>query len=191
MAVRRRPESDKLLCVAYVVPDAEAMSYQIRGVESPSELIAAFDLLGAQLPAPLTHRDRQFSDLDRRFAEDRSLMLVVEHKGTIVGGALAFRRNDEVTLRIIALVADHRGRGLGRQLVERIEHVATNLGAREIALGADEAVGFYHRLGYRGRSGLRKQLPATSALRHRDSKDRRRALEELRGRREQRTKQGS
>lgn len=167
------------------------MSYQIRGVESPSELIAAFDLLGAQLPTPLTHRDRQFSDLDRRFVEDRSLMLVVEYEGAIVGGALAFRRNDVVTLRIIALVADHRGRGLGRQLVERIERAATNLGGREIALGADEAVGFYHRLGYRGKSGLRKQLPAGSALLHHDSKDRRRALEELRARREQRTKQGS
>lgn len=166
------------------------MTYVIRYVESPQELIEAFDLMGAQFTPPLTHDDRQFSDLARRFPHDRSMMLVVEHEGRIVGGALAFGSGPEpdpdsdVTLRIIALVPGHRGQGLGRRLVERIEWEAANLGARGIGLGAQEAIGFYRHLGYRGKSGMYKELPQSSA--RRDPRDRRRALEELRERRQAR-----
>ena len=118
------------------------------------------------------------------------MMLVVEYEGRIVGGAFAFRSghdpgpNSDVTLRIIALVPDQRGAGLGRRLVERIENEATNLGARGIGLGADEAIGFYHRLGYRGESGMYKELSLSSA--HRRPQDRRRVLDELRERRQAR-----
>lgn len=166
------------------------MTYVIRCVESLQVLVEAFDLMGAQFTPPLTHADRRFSDLARRFPEDRSMMLVVEHEGGIVGGAFAFRTGQEpgpdsdVTLRIIALVPPHRGQGLGRRLVERVEQEATAVGARGISLGADEAVGFYHHVGYRGKSGLRKALPLSSA--HRDPRDRRRVLEVLRERRQAR-----
>jgi GNAT superfamily N-acetyltransferase len=169
------------------------MTYVIRSVESPQELVEAFDLMGAQFTPPLTHDDRRFSDLARRYSEDRSMMLLVEHEGRVIGGALAFRRGQEsgpdsdVTLRIIALAPPHRGRGLGRRLVERVEQEATMLGARGIGLGADDAVGFYHHLGYRGKSGLRKDLPLSSA--HRVPRDRRRVLEELRERRQTRLRQ--
>lgn len=160
------------------------MEYVVRPVRSPAELAAAFDLLGAQLPVRLSHRDRHFADLARRFAEDRSLMLVAESGGTIVGGALAFRGEGNVTLRILALVPEHRHRGLGTRLVREVEREAARLGAREIALGADEAVPFYHRLGYRGTSGLSKQLALSFA--QRDPDDRRAALEALRARRQAR-----
>jgi hypothetical protein len=66
--------------------------------------------------------------------------------------------------------------------MEGIEQEATVLGAREISLGADEAVGFYLRLGYRGKSGMSKQLPL-SAVRCNDLEGRRRILNELRERR--------
>lgn len=165
------------------------MTYVIRSVESEHQLVEAFDLMGAQFPKPLTHEDRQFADLARRFPQDRSMMLVVEDDGRPVGGALAFRGGEagpgcDATLRIIALVPEHRGRGLGRRLVERIEQEATRLGVRGIGLGADEAVGFYQRLGYRGRGGMYKALPLSSS--HGDPDSRRRALEELRERRQAR-----
>ncbi|MGW0231210.1 GNAT family N-acetyltransferase [Actinopolymorpha singaporensis] len=161
------------------------MTYAIRPVESELELVEAFDVMGAQFPKPLTHEDRHFTDLARRFPQDRSMMLVVEDEGRLVGGALAFRGGEadpgcDVTLRIIALVPEHRRRGLGRRLVERIEQEATRLGVRGIGLGADEAVGFYRRLGYRGKGGMYKALPLSS---HDDPGSRRRALEELRERR--------
>ncbi|MFD2081785.1 Acetyltransferase (GNAT) family protein [Actinopolymorpha cephalotaxi] len=162
------------------------MTYDIRPVESEQELIEAFDVLGAQFPKPFTHEDRRFTDLARRFPQDRSLMLVVEDGGLLVGGALAFRGGEagpgcDVTLRTIALVAEHRGSGLGRRLVECIEQEATRLGVRGIGLGADEAVGFYQHLGYRGKGGMYKALPLSST--HGDPDARHRALKELRERR--------
>ncbi|WP_067801289.1 GNAT family N-acetyltransferase [Actinomadura formosensis] len=106
----------------------------------------------------------RFTDLARRFPEDRSLMLVAESRARIIGGALAFRKADDpqqVILRIIAVDPDHRGRNLGRRLMEKIELEAAALGARGIALGvgSDEVAGFYLRLGYRGESVMTKQLP--------------------------------
>ncbi|GAA2759333.1 GNAT family N-acetyltransferase [Actinopolymorpha rutila] len=162
------------------------MTYVIRSVESEQELVGAFDVLGAQFPKPFTHEDRRFADLARRFPQDASMMLVVEDGGRLVGGALAFRGGEagpgcDVTLRIIALVPEHRGRGIGRRLVERVEQEATRLGVRGIGLGADEAVGFYQHLGYRGKGGMYKALPLSSN--HGDPDSRRRALEELRERR--------
>ena len=67
------------------------MRYVIRPVASLQELAQVFDLAGAQLPQPLTHHDRRSAQLARRFPSDRSLMLLAEEQGRIVGGALAFR----------------------------------------------------------------------------------------------------
>lgn len=121
----------------------------LRPVASLDELADVFDVIGAQLPQRLTHEDRRFADLVARFPEDRSLMLVVEDGGRLVGGALAFRRGPRgVTLRIIGLDPGVRGTGLGRRLVERIEEEAARLGVATISLGADEAIGFYAHLGY-------------------------------------------
>jgi GNAT superfamily N-acetyltransferase len=156
------------------------MGYVIRPVASLQELAQTFDLLGAQLPQPLTHRDRRFAELARRFPADRTLMLVAEDQGGIVGGALAFRTGAAapacgVTLRLIAVTPAHLGRGLGRRLVEEVETATVRLGAREISLGASGAErGFYLHLGYSGRARLRKQLPRSLTAGRRPAEDQRR-----------------
>src|SRR5579859_721431 len=110
----------------------------VRPIASLDELAEAFDVIGAQLQQRLTHEDRRFAELVARFPEDRSLMLVVEESGRLVGGALAFRRNARgVTLRIIGLDPSVRRTGLGRRLVERIEKESACLGVSTISLGAD------------------------------------------------------
>ncbi|HEY6740163.1 MAG TPA: GNAT family N-acetyltransferase [Actinopolymorphaceae bacterium] len=132
----------------------------IRPVVSRAELVAVFDALGSLIDPPFDHHDRRLEDLDRRFPEDAALMLLVAD----------------------TLAPELRGRGLGRRLVERIEHEALELGVREICPGAlDEARGFYLRLGYRGRRGMSKQLPSSAATPTGD--ERRRRLAELRARR--------
>ena len=87
-------------------------------------------------------------------------MLVVEKDGRIIGGALGFRS----TLRIIGLEPSARGKGLGRRLLQTFELAAMRRGVRTISLGADEAKGFYLRMGYHGKSSLHKELPAPSRV---------------------------
>lgn len=140
--------------------------YTIRPVDSLGELAATFDVIGAQFVPAITHDDRRFQDLARRFSEDRPLMLAVEEvapqdiTGRIVGGALAFGGRG-ITLRAIGLEARVRRQGLGRRLMERIELEAIRRGAGGISLGAsDDSKGFYARLGYAGRGTMmHKGLP--------------------------------
>ena len=103
-----------------LVPSADSpASYPIRPVASMNELVSAFDLVGEQFEPNVTHKARRFQDLARRFTEDQRLMLIVESRGRIVGGAFAFRKSRlGVTLRMIALQPRARGRGLGRRLIE-------------------------------------------------------------------------
>jgi GNAT superfamily N-acetyltransferase len=165
------------------------MRYVIRPVASLQELARVFDLAGAQLPQRLTAADRRLAELARRFPADRPLMpLAVEDQGRIVGGALAFRTHPAaptggVTLRLLGLAPAHRGKGLGRRLLEQVETAAVRLGALEISLGASaQERGFYLRMGYAGRARLRKQLPLSSAAHPAWRRD----LEELRQRRQRR-----
>ena len=122
---------------------------EIRPVENREELGKVFDLLGAQVTTHLDTSDFRFADLDARFPNDQPLMLTADTESQPVGGALGFR-NDHgvVVLRILAVVEAFRHRGIGRRLVERVESEARILGAERIALGTDEAVGFWFHLGY-------------------------------------------
>ena len=139
-----------------VSSDEARESYTIRMVASAEELVAAFDVLGAQFTPPLTHEDPQFVQLRDGYPEDRRLMLVVEQKGRIVGGVLGFGN----TLRIIALEPAARGKGLGRRLMQCYEVGAMRRGVQGISLGAIEgAKGFYERMGYHGKSSMHKELP--------------------------------
>jgi GNAT superfamily N-acetyltransferase len=134
-----------------------APRYVLRPVTSLLEVTEAFDLIAAQITPPVTHADRRFRELARRFPEDRALMLVSEDQGRIVGGALAFRKVSQggsgVTLRIIGLEPSARGHGLGRRLMQALELEAGRLGAPAINLGgaSGSIKGFYARLGYAGR----------------------------------------
>jgi GNAT superfamily N-acetyltransferase len=131
----------------------------IRQVASLEELAQTFDAIMAQMGRPVTHDDRRFRDLERRFPQDRSMMLVAEAHGRIVGGALGFR----CTLRAIGLEPAFRGRGLGRRLIQRFEAEAARVGCAEVLLavgrGATAARRFFEHVGYRGRSRMSKGLP--------------------------------
>lgn len=126
------------------------MTITIRCVESLHELCAAFDIVGAQFDPPIDRSDEQrFGDL--RFAMERDesdLLLVAENEGEVIGAALGFRGAPSATLRILAVTSDHRGRGVGRALLRAFERAAARAGLGSVALGADEAAGFYVRHGY-------------------------------------------
>ena len=151
-----------------------------------------FDILGTQFATPFTHGDRRFVDLARRYPQDRTLMVLAERddgqsRGSVVGGALAFRADDDspaATIRLVAVMEAYRGTGLGRRLVERIESEAVRLGISKLFLGAEADVrGFYRTLGYSGHSRLSKALPGSVVARYGQADNRRAVLDELRSRR--------
>src|SRR6266545_2439010 len=168
------------------------MRYVIRPVASLQELAQVFELAGLHQTQGSSRHDRRLAELARRFPADRTLMLVAEDQGGIVGGALAFRSDPAaaacgVTLRLIGVAPAHRGKGPGRRLVEGVEAAARRLGASEISLGASGGQrGFYLRMGYSGRARLRKQLPLPSSTGPRRAPGWRRDLDELQRRRQRR-----
>jgi DNA-binding transcriptional MerR regulator/predicted GNAT family acetyltransferase len=122
---------------------------EVRVVRDLVDLEAAFALAGAQLPEPIDGGDRRVDDLATRFPTDQPLMIVATAEAEAVGAALAFRTDDgAVTLRIVGVVPAFRHRGIGRRLVERVEAEARRLAGHTVALGTDEAVGFWYHLGY-------------------------------------------
>jgi GNAT superfamily N-acetyltransferase len=131
-------------------PKEPVAAITIRAVGSIAELTEVFDLLGAQFDPPIDHTDeRRFGRLRSVFPQQRDLLLVAEAGQELIGGALGFLDDDaHVTLRILALAANHRRRGVGRSLLQAFENNAMALGATRVSLGADQEVGFYIRHGY-------------------------------------------
>src|SRR5579862_795381 len=135
------------------LPEEPTMAVIIRPVDSPAELITAFDVAGAQFDPAIDHADpRRFAELEAAYPGERELLLVAEEGGSVVGAAMGFAsegpEGSEVTLRILAVAAERRRRGIGRALLRAFEASARRLGATRISLGADAEAGFYIRHGY-------------------------------------------
>jgi len=137
------------------VESDHSSALKIRRVRSVEELRDVFEVLGRLFTPRIERDDRRIDDLVRRYPIDRPLMLLVESSDRIIGGALGFSS----TLRIIGLDPKFRGLGLGRRLLQTFEVAAMRHGVRELSLGAEEAKGFYLRLGYKGKSSMHKQFP--------------------------------
>lgn len=83
-----------------------------------------------------------------RFAgEDDALHLVAVREARVVGCVLFDFASGR--LRAMAVLPDGQRSGIGRQLVERLEHTLRLRGVRQVTLHARmPAIGFYERLGY-------------------------------------------
>jgi GNAT superfamily N-acetyltransferase len=98
------------------LPEEPAMAVIIRPVDSAAELITAFDAAGAQFDPAIDQR--RFGDLEAAYPGDRELLLVAEDSGSVAGTAIGFvSSGSEVTLRILAVAAGRRRRGIGRALL--------------------------------------------------------------------------
>jgi len=98
---------------------------------------------------------KQFSDREvllPRSKDDLSAnlreFLVVEEGGSIIAcGALQIFTGELGEVRSLAVAPQHGKRGLGRQLVRRIEREALDIGLGRL-MALTYAVGFFHRLGF-------------------------------------------
>jgi GNAT superfamily N-acetyltransferase len=146
--------------------DQRGVIVTVRPVASVEELLQLAQVIAAQFP-PRRAASADAATPEAHFEKNRSLKLLAERNGTIVGGALAFRAGDAVQVDVIALTLEARGLGIGRKLMEASESEAIRLGAQSIFLGgaSSENRGFYWRLGFAGRGSLmHKGLPLSSRL---------------------------
>ncbi len=76
--------------------------------------------------------------------------VIVDDKDNIVGvGRLHKYSQEKAQIRYMAISDEYRGKGLGKLLVNELEQVAAQSGAKVIALNArDDAIGFYQQLDY-------------------------------------------
>ncbi len=93
-----------------------------------------------------------YRDIDRKLARDPENLLVVEHDGEVVGSVMVGYEGHRGWVNYLAVHPDHRGRGLGRRLMERAEELLGRLGCAKVNLQVrssnEEAIGFYRRIGY-------------------------------------------
>ena len=150
-----------------------ALSYRLRSITSVEELDEVYDLLGALYSPPVDrHRNHAVHHrrLAQRFPDDAALMLVAEQRGLAVAGLLCGRQQDaptQATIFLIGVLPGHRGRGLARRLLERVESTARRLGVSELSEWTRDAEqrSFWAHMGFRvgiGRDGsIHKSIPPT------------------------------
>ncbi len=73
---------------------------------------------------------------------------ILEEKGVILGVIGLERFGRAALLRSLALASAHRNRGLGHELVARLEHDAQAVGTTQLVLLTETAASFYCSLGY-------------------------------------------
>lgn len=140
----------------------------LRRCRHEADLEELYCAIGRQFAEEWDAGDRRLDEPRSRFDRDRDLMLALVDGTRIRGGIIAFG-DDIVTVRAIGIDEELRGQGHGRRLLELVEGRALVRGARAMVVGAaDEARGFYDRMGYRGKRTMReKQLPPPGAVRSR------------------------
>jgi GNAT superfamily N-acetyltransferase len=81
-------------------------------------------------------------------------LVLVEHAGDVVGAAVLVHEPDDGWVEQLAVARHHRGRGLGRALLEYGADVTWRRGVRRFGLGTDSrtgARGLYEHFGMRVR----------------------------------------
>jgi amino-acid N-acetyltransferase len=106
----------------------------------------------------LKEADLPTADLDR--VPDENMIIVTGNGGAMAAAACIQLSlpGAAALLRSVVVRPAHRGRGLGRQVVQRAERLARSRGATRLYLLTETAGGYFERLGYT--STPRETLPA-------------------------------
>jgi len=92
-------------------------------------------------------------DLEDKIKMNKPLIFVIEKEGKIIGTFRLKKKDSEIILARFGIDAEHRGKGLGKEIMAFIERIAKELGAKKMTLETYESVPylgkFYENLGYR------------------------------------------
>ncbi len=82
--------------------------------------------------------------------DDRCVhFLALDHAAAVGTARLWVTPEGQAKAQRVAVLARHRGRGIGGRLMSALEHAAATAGHREVILGAQlSAVSFYEGIGY-------------------------------------------
>ena len=117
--------------------------------ESDREAVIA--LWDEVLPPTAPHHDPALS-IDNKLAVGRELFLVGSLDGAVVGTVMGGYDGHRGWVYSVAVDPDHRGRGIGRELIRRLEAALGEVGCLKVNLQVRatnaEVVAFYEKLGF-------------------------------------------
>ena len=91
-------------------------------------------------------------DIARKLAVQPELFLVAEADGAVVATVMAGYEGHRGWVNYLAVAPEHRGKGLGRALMQRVEESLKGRGCPklnvQVRTANAEALQFYRRLGY-------------------------------------------
>ncbi len=91
---------------------------------------------------------RQAGLVEASVPEHLTTFIVAEDAGRVVGSAGLEVYGDVALLRAVAVAREHRGRGVGRRLVESALTEARHRRLRQVVLLTETAAPFFRRLGF-------------------------------------------
>ena len=136
------------------MPATEGLSIRAEPFDSPDAKQLIRELDGG-LAAVYTPEQRFGPRFDgSQIAEGRATFLVARLGGEAAGcGAFMLLDRETAEIKRMYVKPEHRGRGIARAVLERLEAGAQGLGVRRFVLETGvhqgEAIGLYERAGYR------------------------------------------
>lgn len=122
------------------------------GTSKPSVSVELVEVVGDREPFVALLEEADAPEPLRRYLTDGRLFEAVE-SGVRVGVALLIIDGDDIELRNLAVIAAHRGRGVGGAILERVASLARAEGVGGVTVGTADAsldtIGFYLRSGFR------------------------------------------
>ena len=123
-------------------------NYSIKSPESNEEWESYLLFRWEVLRKPLGMSKESLADS----IEDKSfhLMGIDEKENVIASGRVHFNSENEAQIRYMAVDSRFKRRGIGSEIVNKLERYATSKGAVIMVLNArEEAISFYSNLGYK------------------------------------------
>lgn len=120
--------------------------YRVVTPQSEAELEAYYQLRWQLLRKPWQQPRGSERDEFDEYAHHR---MMVDKQGKLVAVGRLYVSGDEAQIRFMAVDSDNRDHGLGTRMVQALEQVARQQGARRLVMNArEEAVSFYTRCGF-------------------------------------------
>jgi len=118
---------DRWRCKKIVDPSTEQLSEITNGLKS-----FGLEQTGGEAPA-------------------RVAVVYKQRAGDVIGGAVGHSIRRRFFLTQLWVAEEYRSRGIGAELVDHMERVATERGCHDLAVDTlnEKAISFYERLGYR------------------------------------------